>query len=188
MGRPVVLAAAVLLVGCQPTPPGASSSAAPVEAPEPITAEALGFEGYGPQATGQVAGQPFEQQSAELSPVSLKLQQGEGPLGDLQVTIFLGLSGREMPQNQDWSVEGSAQRHVNDPWILVTYFDTGSGRLSNLRFDGGFDLELRFGRARGLFLPGEINLMIPGPAPTIVKGSFVAEVEDMVITRPAADS
>ncbi|MDA8017189.1 MAG: hypothetical protein MPN21_07040 [Thermoanaerobaculia bacterium] len=172
-----------VVAACQPIERGAGS----VEDEGPITAESLGFSDLGPAVAGEVAGQPFELYQAELSSISLVLQQGSGPLGELQVTIFLGLRDREVPQERSWKILGEDDDNP-DPWILVSYRDLGSGRLSTLRFDRGFDLELQFGRARGLFLPGEIDLTIPGSAPTRLRGAFVAEVDGMVITRPSAGS
>lgn len=123
-----------------------------------------------PHLTGQVRGQRFAYDRAELINGVFAARQGTGFLPELEVRLLLGLDGDALRERATVYVR---PEDPDAPELHVSWLDA-DGRPETRVYRGGYRLELQLAPLLPGQLRGFMQLILPGAERTFVAGNFVA--------------
>lgn len=186
--RPTRLLVLILFLGalfaaCSPEIGDDAAEAGPGE-PEPTASTRAAPTGSTLQGT--IADRPFTVEGATLEDGILKVRQGEDFFADLEVTIFLFLDSGELPEGRSWQVAAD-DSDFGHPHVHVSFKDEDASVPETEMLMNGYDLDLQFGQAGDLTIPGELSLRVAGSPGADIQGSFVADLEGLVLRDGVAD-
>ncbi len=129
------------------------------------------------QAAGQINGEKFVVDRAEVRSGILHLKQGQSFFANREIIIFPFLNG-ESPENRiiDVSPDGSPQfglPHIHLRWRNPITDEPRSDIVTQ-----DYRMHLAFGKITGQTIGGTIDLEIPGDTPARVSGTFTATITD----------
>ena len=130
----------------------------------------------GDPAAGKVHGKEFKVEEATLDPRmgTLKLQQGEGLIGDMQFTIFLFDDDEKMDGK---TITVKSNQDSTTAHIHMRYKAEDKSHPETEIHMEKYTMSLKFGTAKDGKIPGKINLRLPDKAGSFVAGSFEAEIK-----------
>ncbi|MFZ9938106.1 MAG: hypothetical protein ACO3JG_13765 [Luteolibacter sp.] len=138
--------------------------------------EASGQPIPGDPAVGKVHGKEFKVEKATLDTRmgTLKLQQGEALIGDMQFTIFLFDDDEKMDGK---TIKVKPKQDSTTAHIHMRYKAEGKNVPETEIHMDKYTMSLEFGIAKDGKIPGKINLRLPDKAGSFVAGSFEAEIK-----------
>lgn len=147
-------------------------------------------------AGGQVRGQEFAVEIAEIENGILHLKQGKKFFADREFVVFLFTKEKgSIPENRTWEFE--AERKYDRPHIHVGYKKSGEDMPSHDMFMSGYSMKLELGKESGKKIPGKIWLCVEaekekGEADgaerkSWVAGTFTATVKGFILRNGEPD-
>lgn len=186
--RPTRLLVLILLLGAFSTAcsPQIGDDAAKAGSGEPEPTDSTRAAPSDSTLQGTIANRPFTVEDATLQDGILKVRQGEDFFADLEVTIFLFLDSGELPEGRSWQVAAD-DSDFGHPHVHVSFKDESASLPKTELLMNGYDLDLQFGQAEDLTIPGKLSLRVAGSPGADIQGSFVADLEGLVLRNGVAD-
>ena len=126
---------------------------------------------------GQLSGQVFTLDLADIENGILTLRQGKGFFPDRGVTIFLFTNKWEIPFGKTYTVTAYDPSFGSKPHVHLKYKVAGKNVPETEMFLKGYSMTLVFGQEKNKKIPVKIYLKLPSRKHSEIAGTFMATIK-----------